>query len=187
MLRSAKWVLGAVCGLLLAQSAAPSALAQESQAAATTRKKLATKITIDIKEVGTKAFFEEMNLELDKPFRFLYDNASGISNNPKMTYKGKDVSVEKILTDLADKYEWGFFVKSDVGNNKVDGAIVIRKSSKGKERGYEAGKEPKKAADKSSRVDLDPRPEVARSFLAKPQEVQRDSWGFHPAAYRQRA
>ncbi len=183
MLSSAKWVLGAVCGLLLAQSA----LAQESQAAATTRKKLATKISIDIKEVGTKAFFEELNLELDKPFRFTIDNASGVSNNTKMTYKGNDVAVEKILNDLADKYEWGYFVKSDAGNNKVDGAIVIRKSSKGKERGYEAGKAPKKTADKSSRVDFVPRFEVARLIVAKPQDEQRDSWGFHPVAYRQRA
>lgn len=183
MPRCSKYLLGVVCILLLA----PSAMAQESQAAATTRKKLAIKITIDIKEVGTKAFLEEMNLELDKPFRFIIDNASGVSNNTKMTYKGKDVPVGKILSDLADKYEWGYFIKSDVGNNKVDGAIVIRKSSKGKERGYEAGKEPKKAADKSSRIDFAPRPEVMRLVLAKPQEVHRDSWGFHPAAYRQRA
>ena len=183
MLSSAKWVLGAVCGLLLAQSA----LAQESQAAATTRKKLATKISIDIKEVGTKAFFEELNLELDKPFRFVYDNASGISNNTKMTYKGNDVAVEKILNDLADKYEWGYFVKSDAGNNKVDGAIVIRKSSKGKERGYEAGKAPKKAADKSSRAPAQPRDDVACAFIHKPQDERSDSWGFDRAAYRRRA
>jgi hypothetical protein len=177
MRRSAKWIFGVAGALLLAQSA----MAQDSQAAATTRKKLATKISIDIKEVGTKAFLDELNLELDKPFRFVIDNASGVSNNTKMTYKGKDVPVSKILNDLADKYDWGYFVKSDAGNNKVDGAIVIRKSTKGKERGYEAGKEPKKAADKSSRID------VNTPWSERPRMIAAVSASVDPAAYRQRA
>lgn len=177
MPRRAGYLFGFVCVLLLV----PSAMAQDSQAAATTRKRLATKITIDIKEVGTKAFLEELNLELDKPFRFIIDNASGVSNNTKMTYKGKDVPVGKILNDLADKYDWGYIVKSDPSNNKVDGAIVIRKSSKGKERGYEAGKGPKKAADKSSRI------EVNTPWSDPPRMIAAVSAGADPAVFRRRA
>ncbi len=118
----------------------------ESKSAQTTRKILKTKISINIKEIGTKSFFDEMNLELDKPLRFKIDNASGVSNNTKMTYKGENVPVEKILNDLADKYDWGWYVLSNEANNKEDGKIVVRKTLKGKERGYEAGKEPKKKA-----------------------------------------
>ena len=62
-----------------------------------------------------------------------------------MSFKGKDVTVEKVLNELADKYDWGWVVVSNPSNNKVDGSVMIRKG-KGKERGYEAGKEPKKGA-----------------------------------------
>ena len=133
--------LALVVGLALAGPAG----AQESKAAQASRKKLQQKVDLDLKEVGTKAFFEELNLELNQPITFRIDNASGVSNNSKMSYKGKGVTVEKILNELADKYDWGWVVISNAGNNKVDGSVTIRKA-KGKERGYEAGKEPKKGA-----------------------------------------
>jgi hypothetical protein len=84
-----------------------SALAQESQAAKTTRKKLHQKLTIDAKEIGTKALLEDVNRELDQPVRFFIDNASGVSNNTKLSYSGKDVTVEKLLNDLSDKSDFG--------------------------------------------------------------------------------
>ncbi len=121
--------------------------AQESKAAATTRKNLKQKVTLSAKEVGLKNFLEsDLNGELDKPLRFKIDNASGVSNNMKVSFAGKNVTVEKILNELADKYDFGYYVISNPGNNTLDGKIVIRKNSKGKERGYEAGKEPKKGA-----------------------------------------
>jgi hypothetical protein len=127
------------CALLVATPC----FAQESTAATTTRKKLQQKVTVDFKEVGTKALFDELNLELDKPLKFTIDNKSGVSNNSKMSYKGKDVTVEKVLNDLAEKFDFGWAVISNASNNRVDGSIVIRKT---KEKGYEAGKEPKKGA-----------------------------------------
>jgi hypothetical protein len=138
----ARWVrvLAAVGAVL---SLTGPLAAQESSAAQATRKKLQQKVSIDVKEVGTKAFFEELNLELDKPLKFKINNASGVSNNSKVSYKGKGVSVEKVLNDMADKYEFGWVVISNAANNSVDGSIEIRKS---KERGYEAGKEPKKTS-----------------------------------------
>lgn len=115
-------------------------LAEDSQAAKATRKKLQQKISLDLKEVGTKAFFEEVNRELDQAINFKIDNNSGVSNNSKMNFKGKDVTVEKMLNELCDKYDFGYVVISNVANNKVDGSVVLRKSSKGKERGYDAEK-----------------------------------------------
>jgi hypothetical protein len=126
---------------------ASRAAAQESKAAATTRKNLQQKVTLGVKEVGLKNFLEsELNGELEKPLRFKIDNASGVSNNMKVTFSGKNVTVEKVLNELADKFDFGYYVISNAANNTVDGKIMIRKSSKGKERGYEAGKEPKKGA-----------------------------------------
>jgi hypothetical protein len=130
------------------------ASAQESAAAKATREKLKQVIDIDEKDIGTKAFFDTVSGEMDKPVKFTIDNVSGVSNNSKVAYKGKKVTIEKILNDMSDKYDFGWVVISNVSNNKVDGTIVIRKSSKGKERGYEAGKEPKKASVDPERRDL---------------------------------
>jgi hypothetical protein len=139
MTRWVRVVAVLVCGLALTVPAA----AQESQAAQTTRKKLQQKITMDAKEVGLKDFLEDVKGEMGKPVNFKINNASGVSNNMKVTFKGKDVPVEKILNDMADKYDFGWHVISNASNNKVDGWVEIRKS---KERGYEPGKEPKKSS-----------------------------------------
>ena len=135
--------------------------AQESQAAKTTRKSLQKTIDVDQKEIGTKDFLDDVSGDLDGKVKFKIDNGSGVSNNTKMTYKAKGVTVEKMLNDLADKYDWGWFVMSNAGNNAVDGKVIIRKSSKGKERGYEAGKEPKKTS-----LDFAPAAETFVSYQA---------------------
>src|SRR5438270_11866461 len=132
---------------LLTVGWASRAAAQESKAAAATRKNLQQKVTLAVKEVGLKDFLEgDLNGELEKPIRFKIDNGSGVSNNMKVGFAGKNVTVEKVLNELADKFDFGYYVISNPGNNTLDGKVVIRKSSKGKERGYEAGKEPKKGA-----------------------------------------
>jgi len=133
---------------------ANTAAAQESKAAMTTRKKLQQKITLDFKEMGTKDVFDEIKREMDKPCNFKIDNKTGVSNNTKLTYKCKDATVEKVLNDLSDKYDFGWVVISNESNNKIDGWVIIRKTDKGKERGYEAGKEPK---GKTSLLDPEPR------------------------------
>jgi hypothetical protein len=138
--------------LLFALMLAGPAAAQESPAAHATRKKLQQKITIEGKEVGFKDFLADVNGEMDKPIHFKINNGSGVSNNMKVSFKGKNVTVEKVLNDLADKYDFGWHVISNPSNNKVDGAVEVRKS---KERGYEAGKEPKKSSRLAPRLPLD--------------------------------
>jgi hypothetical protein len=115
---------------------------EETPSAKATRKKLQQKITLDAKDVGFKALTEDIKREMDKPISFKLDNVSGISNNTKLTYTCKDKTVEEILNDLADKYEFGWYVVSNA-KDRNDGWVMIRKY-KDKERGYEAGKEPKK-------------------------------------------
>ena len=129
--------------LTLALGCAAWAFAQESTAAKTTRKKLQQKITVEFKEERTADVIKAVFDEMDKAPRFKIDNGSGISNNTKLTYKAKDKAVEQVLNDISDKLDCGWYVVSNAANNKVDGSVVVRKSSKGKERGYEAGKEPK--------------------------------------------
>lgn len=123
---------------------ATRSLAQETPSAKATRKKLQQKITVDFKDVGTKAVFEEIKGEMDPAVAFKIDNASGISNNTKLSYSAKNKTVEEILNDLSDKFDFGWFVKSDV-KDRNDGFVIIRKA-KEKERGHEGGKEPKKSS-----------------------------------------
>ena len=154
MTGSLRIALVLIAAAVLTQQAA----AQDSKAAKFTREKLKQVIAeFDSKETGTKVFFEDVNRELDTPLRFKIDGTSGISNNTKITYKAKKVTVEKLLNDISDKNEFGWYVISNPGNNKEDGAILIRRNSKGKERGYELGKEPK--GEKSSSLEL-PRREM---------------------------
>lgn len=162
-------VFVALLALAVGFAGVDAASAQESQAAKTTRKALQKTITIDIKEVGTKDFLEEISGELDNKVKFKINNGSGVSNNTKMSYSGKDVPVEKILNDLADKYDWGWYVISNAGNNAVDGKVEIRKSSKGKERGYEAGKEPKKTS-----IDVPDADEPVRTTVIEALPLRRD-------------
>ena len=104
------------------------------------------KITVEFKDERTQDVFKTIENEPDKPLKIKIDNVSGISNNTKVTYKAKDKTIEDVLNELSDKLECGWVVISNVSNNKVDGWVVIRKNTKGKERGYEAGKEPKKTS-----------------------------------------
>jgi hypothetical protein len=129
--------------LVLAWALVGIAAGQESQAAKTTRQKLKQKITVEFKDERTADVFKTIENEPDKPLKIKIDNVSGISNNTKVTYKAKDKTVEQVLNELSDKLEVGWVVISNPSNNKVDGWVVIRKNLKGKERGYELGKEPK--------------------------------------------
>src|SRR5262249_39114790 len=129
IMRRVGTLLVAALAVALADGAG-TAGAQEPPIVKATRKKLQEKITIDLKEVGTKAFLDEIKLEMNNPVGFKIDNGTGVSNNSKMTLKAKDQTVEKILNDLADKYDWGWIVYHNPkdANDRYNGFVVIRKS-----------------------------------------------------------
>ena len=132
--------LALLCAILVAGAAQ----GQETPSANATRKKLKQKISVDFKDITTKGMFDDIKAEMDKPCSFKIDTVSGISLNTKWSYKAKDKPIDEMLSELSDKFEWGWFVKSDA-KDRLDGWIIIRKA-KEKERGYEGGKEPKKGA-----------------------------------------
>jgi hypothetical protein len=134
---------------------ASEARCQESPSAKSARKRLQEKITVELADTRLKDAIEDIKREMSKPVSFKIDNISGISNNMKVSYTAKDKTVQEILNDLCDKYEMGYFVLSKPGD-RYDGWVILRKG-KGKERGYEAGKEP--AKDKSEEEVL-PAPDV---------------------------
>jgi hypothetical protein len=143
---------------------APLAGAQDTPSAKATRKRLQEKISIDLADVRLKDALDDLKRELSKPISFKIDNVSGISNNSKVTYSAKDKTVEQILNDLCDKYDMGYVVQSKA-NDRYDGWVILRKG-KGKERGFEAGKEPKQEGG-SVRLGEDP-PARATLTAAEP-------------------
>lgn len=145
MTRRLTWTLAIAAFLVVG----PSGFAQESPSAKATRKNLKQKISVDFKEVATKSIFEDIKNEMDKPYAYKIKNETGVSNNTKLTYKAKNKTVEEILNDISDKGEFGWYIFSDP-KDRLDGFVIIRKVTKGRERGYEAGKEPK---EKSSRLE----------------------------------
>jgi hypothetical protein len=141
--------------------------AQETPSAKATRKRLQEKISIDLADVRLKDALDDLKRELSKPLSFKIDNVSGISNNMKVTYAAKDKTLAQILNDLCDKYDIGYVVQSKT-NDRYDGWVILRKG-KGKERGYEAGQEPKKG-DGSVRRGVGPpaRAAVVALVLSRP-------------------
>jgi hypothetical protein len=128
-------------------AAAGPAAAQDSPAARATRKRLKTKISVELKDIGLKDAVKDIQSELDDRIRIKIDNVSGISNNTKVTLVAKDQPLEKILAELCDKNDMGYYVVSDP-KDRYDGWIILRKS-KHKERGYK-DKDEGKDKEKSS-------------------------------------
>ena len=146
---------------------APSAAAQETPSAKGTRKRLQEKIAaFEVADVRIKDALDDLKREMSKPISFKIDNVSGISNNMKVTYAAKDKTVAQILNDLCDKYEMGYVVQSKA-NDRYDGWVILRKG-KGKERGYEAGKEPKGAPPKGREEAARPATYRPAPFLSRP-------------------
>jgi hypothetical protein len=121
--------------------AAGNALGQDTPSAKKTRARLKDKISIDVKDTRVKDVFDEIRREMNNKVSFKIDNASGISNNTKLTYKDDDKTLAQVLDEVCTLNEMGYIIISRAGD-RYDGWILIRKG-KGKERGYEAGKEPK--------------------------------------------
>jgi len=166
---------------VLTLGAVDRAAAQDTPAAKATRERL-KKIKVEEvawKEEMTRVIFGDLKRESDDKVSFHVDTTTGMSMNSRMSYKAKNVSIEQVLNDLADKNDFGWIVMSDK-KSRYDGWVILRKG-KGKERGYEAGKEPKEKA--SLRDDLtDVAGLVARitaSDTAKPTDGH--PWAFAQA------
>ena len=118
-----------------------TALGQDTPSAKKTRARLKDKISIDVKDTRVKDVFDEIRREMNNKVSFKIDNASGVSNNSKLSYKGDDKTLAQVLDEVCTLNEMGYIIISRPGD-RYDGWILIRKG-KGKERGYEAGAEPK--------------------------------------------
>lgn len=112
------------------------AAAEDTPKAAETRKKLEMKISVEYKDMLFRDVMDDLKDKADVHFR--PDTKGGVNLNAKVTYKAKDKAVQEVLTDICTKLDDGFYVISGK-TDAYDGSIKI---TRGKERGYEAGKGP---------------------------------------------
>lgn len=132
-------VLG-VSAALAAEKEKPKA--EDSPAAANTRKLLDTKISVDYKDtrltdVGYDLAEKVKEAAGVKDFNTKIDTVSGATMNMKITYTGKDQTVAEVLEGICKKFDLGYVVVSgkykSFPSQKLDGYLIL---TKGAERGY---------------------------------------------------
>ncbi len=123
--------------MTIALCLAPASLrAEDTPKAAATRKVLKTKkISVDFSDTRLEEVVDELKEKTG--LKFILDSKGGVSRNSKYTYKGNDKTLEEVLNGLFEKSDLGYYVDQ---SKAYDGLIKI---TKGGERGYEKGKEPK--------------------------------------------
>jgi hypothetical protein len=99
--------------------------------AAATRKLLKQKISVEITDSRLEEAMDELKEQV-KGLKIILDSKGGVSRNQKVSYTGKDQTVEEVLDGLLKKNGLGYIVISKTGD-AYDGLVQIRQ---GKERGY---------------------------------------------------
>lgn len=134
---------------LIVGSLAVIAAEKDTGAAANTRdKKLKVKVSVDFKEEmlseclkTLSGFIEETGLNR---MSVTYD--TGVSQNQRVTFAAKDMAIEDVLDGMLKKNSLGYIVVSNA-KDRQDGYLKI---TRGNERGWPKGQEPKDAKGKTN-------------------------------------
>jgi hypothetical protein len=108
---------------------------KDSPAAAATRDKLQAKVTVDFKDEQLRIVLDDINMQLkaagQKPIEWKFD--TGVSQNQRVTAKGKDKPLTDVLDQMLKGNALGYIVLSKPTDKRLDGHILIKQ---GRERGY---------------------------------------------------
>lgn len=111
--------------------------------AATTRKLLKTKVSVDYKDTLLREVVADIKDQIKdktkKNLSVLIDTKGGVSLNTKLTYKADDKPLDEVLDEMFKKNDMGYVIVSQRGN-AYDGALQI---VKGNARGNSAKKDGK--------------------------------------------
>jgi hypothetical protein len=132
-------------GLLVLGFSAALAADKDTPLAANTRaKKLTAKVTVDFKDETLSESIKEISRQLEDAgigsLSAEYD--VGVSRNQRLSFATKDQTVADVLDKMLEKNSLGYYVVSK-DKDRYDGWIKI---TRGKERGWPAGQEPKNKA-----------------------------------------
>ncbi|HEY1381911.1 MAG TPA: hypothetical protein VGF55_34240 [Gemmataceae bacterium] len=136
-------LLGA--GVILVGVCAAMAADKDTQLAANTRaRKLTAKVSVDFKDEMLDECIKEISRQLEdqKLGSLSPDYALGVSRNQRVTYSANDRTVADVLDGLLKKNGLGYYVVSK-DKDRYDSWIRI---TRGNERGWPAGQEPKDKA-----------------------------------------
>jgi len=151
-----------VAALVAAVAVAPAADPPADTASAhfTRTKKFKGKVTVDIKNEPLSTAFETLSEPLvdQKLGPISVHYGVGVSKNTRVTYSGKDVTVEEALDGILKQLDLGYHVVSS--KDRYDGWIEL---NKGTHRGYPAGVVAPKSATKP-----EPKPEPKTEPKPKP-------------------
>jgi len=156
---------------------------KDTPAAAATRKKLQTKITVEYKDVSLKEIMDDIKQKVTDAtgmdLSIWLDNPGGVSNNSTLSYSGKNQTVADILDGMFKNNGLGYIVISKeykTYKGRYDGWLLI---VKGKERGYPEGEgSSKETASKEktkSKVEAEkPKEKTDKSAAEKPNQKSED-------------
>ena len=166
---------------------------KDTPAAAATRKKLQTKISVEYKDVSLMEIKDDIKQKVNDAtgmdLSIYLDGPGGVSGNSTLSYSAKDKTVAEILDGMLKPSDLGYVVISKgykTYNNRYDGWLLI---VKGKERGYpeteDTGKESaakEKVKEKASSEKPKTKPAVEKPSADKPED---DADKFEREAGRQ--
>src|SRR6266436_3205864 len=156
---------------------------KDTPAAAATRKKLQTKISVEYKDVSLKEITDDIKQKVNDAsgmdLSIYLDGPGGVSGNSTLSYSAKDKTVAEILDGMFKNNDLGYVVISKeykTYKTRYDGWLMI---VKGRERGYpeEPGKEPAakdKDEDKKSAEKPKHKPDNDKPPADKPLDKPED-------------
>ena len=129
---------------------------KDTPSAAQSRKKLKGKVTVEFKNTMLDEALSEISgqIEDQKLGPISKDYGVGVSKNSRITYSGKDVTVEEALDGILKQLDLGYHVVSK-DKDRYDGWLHVEK---GTHRGYPAGVTAPKT-DPKAEPKVEPKPE----------------------------
>jgi len=159
-------LLMAVFAFSMASSAFAVDPPKDTPSAAQSRKKLKGKVTVDFKNTMLDEALNEISgqIEDQKLGPISKDYGLGVSKNSRITYAGKDVTVEEALDGILKQLDLGYAIISKPGDRK-DGFFEF---TKGNHRGYPPGVTPPAGSTPIASKTPDPKPEIKPEVKPEP-------------------
>jgi len=162
-----------LAALALTQVAPAVEPPKDTSAAAFTRtKKLKGKVTVDFKNEFLKEAMKELGSQLEdnKLGALSVQYGTGVSQNTRISYAGKDVSAEEALDGILKQLELGYHVVSKE-KDRYDGWIEV---TKGTHRGYPPGVDGPKTTPVGTKPEDPKKPDPKKEDPKKPVEPKKE-------------
>jgi len=160
-----RWILSVIATALILSLGWSAE--KDTPAAAATRKKLQTKISVEYKDVSLKEITDDIKQKVNDAtgmdLSIYLDGPGGVSGNSTLSYSAKDKTVADILDGMLKPSDLGYVVVSKeykTYKGRYDGWLLI---VKGKERGYPENEDSGKESAANEKVKEKPTSEKPKN------------------------